>query len=130
MKPIACSTWDSSTVNPDDYVHRIGRTGRANAAGIAISYVPRQDMNLLDHLELTIGLRLPQKKLRGFDYRSSKQGVLITGKAKQDWRKRARSKDKNQQPQRAEKPQSRGGSDPLRKKTRSEGKFAAKKRKK
>ena len=45
-------------VNPEDYVHRIGRTGRAEAQGDAISFVPKEDLNLLGILELFIGRRL------------------------------------------------------------------------
>ena len=29
--------------NPEDYVHRIGRTGRAGASGVAISFVTPED---------------------------------------------------------------------------------------
>lgn len=84
-------------VNPDDYVHRIGRTGRAKLAGVAISLVPESDQNVLEHLELTIGMRLPQKKLRGFDYHGRDQkGVSLVPKAKQDWRKRTREQQSKQ----------------------------------
>lgn len=78
-------------VNPDDYVHRIGRTGRAEAQGEAISFVPKEDLNLLEHLELTIAQRIPKRRLRGFDYHAPKSAPLPGQKpAKRDWRKRTR----------------------------------------
>lgn len=44
---------------PEDYVHRIGRTGRAGATGLAISLVGREDANYLRSIE-----RLLQKPLK------------------------------------------------------------------
>jgi len=40
---------------PEDYVHRIGRTGRAGATGMAISLVAPDEMGLLKDIERTIG---------------------------------------------------------------------------
>ncbi len=78
-------------VNPEDYVHRIGRTGRAEARGEAISFVPRGDLNLLGILELFIGERLERKRLRGFDYHAvTPAASQDAGSAKRDWRKRTR----------------------------------------
>ena len=78
-------------VNPEDYVHRIGRTGRAEASGDAISLVPRGDLNLLDLLELHIGERIERKRLRGFDYHAkTPSGGAGEATAKRDWRKRTR----------------------------------------
>src|SRR5215831_11693473 len=39
---------------PEDYVHRIGRTGRAGASGVAISLVAQDESNLLKDIERTI----------------------------------------------------------------------------
>ncbi len=78
-------------VNPEDYVHRIGRTGRAEASGLAISLVPKGDLNLLGITEMTIGQRLERKKLRGFDYHAkSPPSETTAAPAKRDWRKRTR----------------------------------------
>ena len=41
--------------NAEDYVHRIGRTGRAGASGIAISFVSGKDARLLADVEKLIG---------------------------------------------------------------------------
>ena len=81
-------------VNAEDYVHRIGRTGRAEAAGEAISFVPKGDLNLLGMIELSIGQRLDRKRLRGFDYHATTPAPAAgEAPAKRDWRKRTREMD-------------------------------------
>lgn len=78
-------------VNPEDYIHRIGRTGRAEAQGQAISFVPQQDLNLLGIVEFAIGQRLARKRLRGFDYHAPIPKPLPGDKTQlRDWRKRTR----------------------------------------
>jgi len=52
----------------EDYVHRIGRTGRALAIGDAISFVSPDDHGALRSLERFIGRGLVRKKAEGFDY--------------------------------------------------------------
>jgi ATP-dependent RNA helicase RhlE len=52
----------------EDYVHRIGRTGRANAVGDAVSFVCPDEHGDLRSLERFIGRGLPRRKLEGFDY--------------------------------------------------------------
>lgn len=85
-------------VNPEDYIHRIGRTGRAEAQGDAISLVPKQDLNLLGILEFAIGQRLDRKRLRGFDYHAPIPAPLPGEKApRQDWRKRTREANAKKQ---------------------------------
>ncbi len=81
-------------VNPEDYVHRIGRTGRAEAQGDAISFVPKSDLNLLNILELFIAQRLSRRRLRGFDYHAPIPAPLPGEKPpRRDWRKRTREMD-------------------------------------
>jgi ATP-dependent RNA helicase RhlE len=48
---------------PEDYVHRIGRTGRAGASGIAVSLVASDEMSLLKDIERTIGKSIPREPL-------------------------------------------------------------------
>jgi ATP-dependent RNA helicase RhlE len=55
-------------MHPEDYVHRIGRTGRAQAVGDAISFVTPEDFGELRSLERFIGRGLVRKKLEGFNY--------------------------------------------------------------
>lgn len=45
--------------DPEDYVHRIGRTGRAGEKGISISFACEDDAFLLPALEAYIGMKLP-----------------------------------------------------------------------
>jgi len=55
-------------MHAEDYVHRIGRTGRALAIGDAISFVTTDDQGALRSLERFIGRGLVRKKAEGFDY--------------------------------------------------------------
>ena len=50
---------------PEDYVHRIGRTGRAQAIGDAISFVTYDDAESLRKLERFLGRGIARKKLEG-----------------------------------------------------------------
>jgi ATP-dependent RNA helicase RhlE len=52
----------------EDYVHRIGRTGRAQAVGDAISFITPDDQGELRSLERFIGRGIVRKKAEGFDY--------------------------------------------------------------
>jgi superfamily II DNA/RNA helicase len=45
---------------PDDYVHRIGRTGRAGMKGIAITLATRDDAEAIDRIEKLIGHKIPR----------------------------------------------------------------------
>jgi len=45
---------------PDDYIHRIGRTGRAGAKGIAITLATREDGEAIGAIEKLTGLKLPR----------------------------------------------------------------------
>ncbi len=53
--------------HPEDYVHRIGRTGRAQAIGDAISFVSSDDTGALRDLERFIGRPIPRQKAETFD---------------------------------------------------------------
>lgn len=52
---------------PEDYVHRIGRTGRAGATGEAISLVSADEVALLSDIEHLIKQLLPRKLMDGFE---------------------------------------------------------------
>lgn len=52
----------------DDYVHRVGRTARAEAEGDAFLFVSPEEESQLRAIERTLGKRLPRVTLPGFDY--------------------------------------------------------------
>lgn len=51
----------------EDYVHRIGRTGRAGASGLAISLVSADETVFLRDIEKLIGAKIPMDILEGFE---------------------------------------------------------------
>ncbi|WP_019038462.1 DEAD/DEAH box helicase [Psychroflexus tropicus] len=51
----------------EDYVHRIGRTGRAGASGLAVSLVSADETVFLRDIEKLIGEKLPVEILEGFE---------------------------------------------------------------
>lgn len=51
---------------PEDYVHRIGRTGRAGADGQAVSLVSGDESKLLRDIERLIKQKIPRKEVEGF----------------------------------------------------------------
>ncbi len=53
---------------PDDYIHRVGRTARAGATGMAFTFVSPDEMNELRAIERAVAKVLPRKTLDGFDY--------------------------------------------------------------
>src|SRR5213075_1591343 len=59
--------------HPEDYVHRIGRTGRALAIGEALSFATPEDQSALRALERFIGRGLVRKRAEGFNYHSRPQ---------------------------------------------------------
>jgi ATP-dependent RNA helicase RhlE len=52
---------------PEDYVHRIGRTGRAGATGEAVSLVCVDELQLLKDIEKLIKRTVPQEVIAGFE---------------------------------------------------------------
>ncbi|MEA1954106.1 MAG: DEAD/DEAH box helicase [Campylobacterota bacterium] len=49
-----------------DYIHRVGRTGRAGAKGLAITLISPTEMVALKDVERLMGKTLPQEKLEGY----------------------------------------------------------------
>jgi ATP-dependent RNA helicase RhlE len=52
---------------PEDYVHRIGRTGRAGAEGVAISLVSADEAEYVRGIEKLLGMPLPSMTIEGFE---------------------------------------------------------------
>jgi ATP-dependent RNA helicase RhlE len=55
--------------HPEDYVHRIGRTGRAQNTGDALTLMVASDSKHMEAIERFIGQKIDRKKLEGFDYK-------------------------------------------------------------
>jgi ATP-dependent RNA helicase RhlE len=56
---------------PEDYIHRIGRTGRAARSGEAFTLVTGEDRNMVRAINRIIGSEIEQRTLSTFDYGSS-----------------------------------------------------------
>jgi len=54
---------------PEDYVHRIGRTGRAQAVGDAFTLVSPENADDIRDIQRFIGQKIPELRLEGFDYK-------------------------------------------------------------
>ncbi|WP_434940194.1 DEAD/DEAH box helicase [Shewanella sp. HL-SH8] len=52
---------------PEDYVHRIGRTGRAGKSGVAISFVSREEERTLNDIEKLIGQKIRRITVPGYE---------------------------------------------------------------
>jgi ATP-dependent RNA helicase RhlE len=65
--------------NPEDYVHRIGRTGRAGTKGDAVSLVCEDEAELLKGIEKLLKFKLESKAIPGFEPETSAgQGEVAT----------------------------------------------------
>ena len=53
---------------PEDYIHRIGRTGRAEAAGEAFTFVSNEERQEIAAIERALGRTLPRVTVPDFDY--------------------------------------------------------------
>jgi ATP-dependent RNA helicase RhlE len=61
---------------PEDYIHRVGRTGRAEATGDAFTFVSPEEESSLRDIERAIGRRLPRVTVPDFDYSARPQQRL------------------------------------------------------
>jgi ATP-dependent RNA helicase RhlE len=69
-------------MHSEDYVHRIGRTGRAHAIGDAISFITPEDQGPLRSLERFIGRGIVRKRAEGFDYDAAAPPREQTGRGR------------------------------------------------
>src|SRR3954465_8818198 len=53
---------------PEDYVHRIGRTGRAAATGDAFTFMSPDEISMVRAIERTIGQQIPRISVPGYDF--------------------------------------------------------------
>lgn len=62
--------------NPEDYVHRIGRTGRAGTKGLAISLVSKEENKLLVGVEKLLKAKIKIEEIKGFELKSVQSRIL------------------------------------------------------
>ena len=53
--------------NPEDYVLRIGITGRAGSKGFAISLTSKEENNALADIEKLLGIKINTEQIEGFE---------------------------------------------------------------
>ncbi|QTL38089.1 DEAD/DEAH box helicase [Pseudoalteromonas viridis] len=75
----------------EDYVHRIGRTGRAGNSGQAISFVAREEEQTLLHIETLIGQKIKRYYLPGYEVASRENLIENLAKKPSHQRRKART---------------------------------------
>ena len=60
----------------EDYIHRVGRTARAESTGEAFTFVSPEEEGELKQIEKAIGRQLPRVTVPGFDYAARPAGKL------------------------------------------------------
>jgi ATP-dependent RNA helicase RhlE len=78
---------------PEDYIHRVGRTGRAEATGEAFTFVSPDEEGDLRAIERAIGKRLPRVTVPDFDYTARPRHQLEIPLAQRIAEIRARKRD-------------------------------------
>ena len=92
---------------PEDYIHRIGRTGRAGCKGNAISLISASEKELLINIEKLLGTKLEIKEVPGF-------GVEETGDNRSSNRlSQSPTRNKERQPQSNSYPKKRKNTPPI-----------------
>src|SRR5687768_3776994 len=61
---------------PEDYIHRIGRTARAEATGDAITLVSHEEEKEIRDIERVLGKKIERRKIKDFDYNANGQAPL------------------------------------------------------
>jgi ATP-dependent RNA helicase RhlE len=89
--------------SPEDYVHRIGRTGRAGLTGEAISLVAPEDLEALGAIEKLIRKRIERVLVPGFEPNAGTVAALMGSEAARAARREAPGRE------RAERPSALGG---------------------
>ena len=78
-----------------DYIHRIGRTGRAGASGFAISLVCADEIKLLNDIEHLTGRELKRKLVDGFEPNHNLPQSTMTRKIKKPKKPKVKGKQKS-----------------------------------
>ena len=87
--------------SPENYVHRIGRTGRAGEKGRAISFVCGDDTKIFNAIESLIGMKIPSETPKAYESKAKKDILLDIDERKENafksipYKSSGRSKGKN-----------------------------------
>jgi ATP-dependent RNA helicase RhlE len=93
----------------EEYVHRVGRTGRANASGDACTLVSPNEERTFHSIEQSLGQKMPRETVSGFDYKnkpSERFEIPLEDRlaARRTWRTEDRSRPKGTAPSRGHRP--------------------------
>jgi ATP-dependent RNA helicase RhlE len=103
---------------PDDYIHRVGRTARAERTGDAFTFVSPEEESDLRAIERALGRRLPRITVPGFDYSAAPaerfeipiaERIAAIRARKAGDRERAKAKEQRRGTAAASAPPRRGG---------------------
>ncbi|MFP4154627.1 MAG: DEAD/DEAH box helicase [Halothiobacillaceae bacterium] len=92
---------------PEDYVHRIGRTGRAGASGSALSLVDGEEIRLLGGIEKLIGQRIDRIQTEGFPAPADRPAGRSSRPARGGQDERAPRRDRRDGPAASRRPRGR-----------------------
>jgi len=59
---------------PEDYIHRVGRTARARSTGDALTFAAPEERRELAAIERAVGKSIPRRRLEDFDYDAQPEG--------------------------------------------------------
>jgi superfamily II DNA/RNA helicase len=90
--------------HPDDYVHRIGRTGRAGAKGRAFTLVTPEDAEAIANVEKLTGLEIPVYELAADDSEPRKRDSAPRERTQSDEPRQEEERPARERPKREERP--------------------------
>jgi superfamily II DNA/RNA helicase len=96
----------------EDYVHRIGRTGRANNTGIAISFASNMDRHILRKIEQYTGQKLDAAVVEGFEPKRAIKMDGASGRPNGSRGGNSRGAERSNRNERSHVPGGRGGYQP------------------
>ena len=91
----------------EDYIHRIGRTGRASLGGDAITFVSNQERKYLKSIEYFVGRKYELKRYPGFDH-TKKEVPVAEGREAHPQERERRENHRNECTGQSRHPQRRG----------------------